>query len=273
MFVGATSASGTAASAATGPVADMLRRSGPGAPHEAIPHGVPPNFAWHDHATVEQLAPPDAISTWQNIRGAVYVDESNVRASNTRVEIKKCESWGLDASTSVWRKYIDLSPDTTGEAVSGRPWKEDFTAPGLRELSDLRNEPDGGVSVINHDGFNYHYYSDTGRAPLVNVGRSFSGYVTGCSFRTVLADPTGPDNRAASRYIANVGNDWKGPNGECTTNSSGSTLCYAIGNSRFLRVTPTWRRVVFTTMTGQDVDTKPLPPQYPFLNPDGSFGD
>jgi len=250
-------------------VKTLLAKYTPGTLHEAIPHGVPANFDWQTKSTIKRLTPPDATTTYLNIRGAVYVDTTNVRPANTRVEIMDCTAYGLLKSTNTWEKYIDLSPGN----MTGRAWKEDFSVPGDANYPNIiKTEADGGKSVINYNGFNFHYYNGAGVA-LVNVGSKYKQYVTSCSTRLVLNNPAGTDDRSQSTYLIDVGNDWKHQDGSCTVNSSGSTLCYAIGAGRFIRVQPRWRRVVFSSMTSADLDANPLPPESVFTNPDGSFGD
>lgn len=247
----------------------FLTKFTPGTLNEAIPHGVPNGNDSKTGSTVKRIDPPTTDMTYLNIRGAVYVDETNVHPANTRVAIADCQAWGLIRASNTWEKYIDLSLGN----VDGRGWAEDFSAPGPQSVTDIRTEADGTRSVVTFDGYNFHYYNKIGKAPLVYAGSEYGDYVTACSARLVLANPAGPDDRASAHYIINTGNDWKRADGSCTQNSSGSTLCYAIGTGAFIKVTSAWRRVVFSTLDASGINNKPLPPEAAFLNPDGSFGN
>ena len=250
-------------------VKTLLARHTAGTLHEAIPHGVPTNHEHRTQAVLKNPTPPNAEMTYINIRGAMYVDESNYRAPNVRVEIMNCQTYGLKQSSNAWEKLIDLSPGK----LSGKGWHEDFSAPGDAIYTNIRTEASGSKSVINYDGYNLHFFNNTNLAPLVYVGYNYSEFVTGCSTRLILEDPSGPDNRNSSAYIITVGNDWKKADNTCTTNSSGATLCYAIGAGRYIRVTSNWRRVIYSSLDSADLSSKPMPPEQLFINPDGSFGD
>lgn len=259
----------TPPSASNDAVKALLGRHTAGSSHEAIPHGVPTNHEHRTKAVLKNPSPPNTEMTYINIRGAVYVDESNYRAPNTRVEIINCQTYGLKQSSNAWEKLIDLSPGK----LAGKGWREDFSAPGDPIYTNIRTEASGSKSVINYDGYNLHFFNNTNLAPLVYVGYNYSEFVTGCSSRLILEDPSGPDNRSTSAYIITTGNDWKKADNTCTTNSSGATLCYAIGAGRFIRVTSNWRRVIYSSLDSTDLNSKPMPPEALFLNPDGSFGD
>jgi len=247
----------------------FLARHTVGTLHEAIPHGVPTNHEHRTKAVLKNPAPPNAEMTYINIRGAVYVDESNYRAPNTRVEIINCQTYGLKQATNAWEKLIDLSPGK----LAGKGWHEDFSTPGDAMYTNIRTEASGSKSVINYDGYNLHFFNNTNLAPLVYVGYNYSEFVTGCSTRLILEDPNGPDNRASSAYIITTGNDWKKADNTCTVNQSGATLCYAIGAGRYIKATSNWRRVVYSSLDSADLNSKPMPPDALFRNPDGSFGD
>jgi hypothetical protein len=253
----------------SGDVKTLLSRHTAGTLHEAIPHGIPTNHEHRTKAVLKNPSPPNADMTYINIRGAVYVDESNYRAPNTRVEVINCQTYGLKKATNTWEKLIDLSPGK----LAGKGWHEDFSSPGDLKYTNIRTEASGSKSVITYDGYNIHFFNNTNLAPLVYVGYNYSEFVTGCSSRLILEDPSGPDNRSESTYIITTGNDWKKADNTCTKNSSGATLCYAIGAGRFIKVNNDWRRVIYSTLDSTDLDSKPMPPEQLFVNPDGSFGD
>lgn len=269
IFIGTFIVTRTFSVAASYDVAGLLAKYTPNTLHEAIPHGVPSNFDWRTKALLKNPTAPNAEMTYMNIRGAVYVDESNVRPANTRVAIVNCEAWGLVTASNTWEKFIDMSPSK----MAGRGWKEDFSTPGAAEFTNVKNEADGSKSVITFDTYNYHYFNNTGQVPLVYVGDKYSEYITACSSRLVLNDPNGPDDRAQSAYIIDVGNDWKKADNTCTKNEFGATLCYGVGAGKFIRVENSWRRVVFSTLDADKISSKPLPPEEAFINPDGTYGD
>lgn len=265
------SASGSRAVIFAPNVKGILMEFLPGTKNEAIPHGVPPNHDAYTGSNVKRIAPPDDAMTYLNMRGAVYVSQANTHPANTRVEIANCQTYGLLKSSNSWQKIIDLSPSK----ITGRAWKEDFSVNdgAGQPYTSIRTENDGFKSVITYEGYNFHYFNQASQAPLVYVGSNYSQFVSACSSRLILANPSGTDDRSQASYIIDIGHDWKTADGGCTTNPYGSTLCYAVGTGRFIKVTANWRRVVYSTMNAAALTSGPLPPVSLFTNPDGTVGD
>tara|TARA_B100002049_G_C16047268_1_gene361806 strand:- start:137 stop:1297 length:1161 start_codon:yes stop_codon:yes gene_type:complete len=247
----------------------FLQVNVPSLNHEAVPHGVPNSYDWKYQSELKNLSPPNSEMTYMNIRGDLYVDTTNVRPANTRVEIANCATWGLAKSNNQWQKIIDMSPNK----FASRGWKEDFSAPGDRALyTDMRDEA-VGVSVVTFDGYNNHFYNNTSEVPLVFVGSNYAHFITSCSSRLILNNPAGADDRGQSTYIIRVGNDWKKSDNTCTINEYGATLCYGSGSSRFIKVQNGWRRLTFNSMNTSQINANPTPPLEAFRNPDGTYGD
>jgi hypothetical protein len=252
-------AGGAAALSATA-LTSALRAVAPGAAHEGTPHGVPAGWDWASRAVAHGVQPPSTDSRFVNLWGQVYVDQTNVRPSNTRVAISGCELWRLPATGTTWER-LQGGP---GSRIEGGAWSEDFSRDG--GPFSLRTEADGSQSTVTADGWNSHFWT---RDPLADSGTGNRAFLVACSARLVLADPALPDDRASSTYLVSVGADWRKSDYACPV-INGITVCNSIGISRMLDVTNTWRRVV---MTSTDLGAGlPLPPVDVLRNPDGTYG-
>jgi len=106
------------------------------------------------------------------------------------------EAYYLSISDSKWHL---LQKDIM---VTGAAYVEDYHD-DIHKPVDIREEPDGSISVTAGDGYNFHFWPSKGRTNyLVNE-------VDGC-FITILAklildDPNGPDDRDSARYVLSVG--------------------------------------------------------------------
>jgi len=241
----------------------------PGSLHESEPHGVPKNYDWSAKTTLKRPEAPDSQTTYLNFWGQIYFDETNSKPMNTRVAVANCSVWGLEKSTNSWRSIMDNKPT----ALSGGAWAEDFqTKPPKGQFYDQRPEADGSQSFDMFPGYTAHYFPKYPN-DLVNVGYDYSEFVTGCSTRLVKKSVTATDDRDDARYLLSVGNDWRRSDYQCEQNANGVSICGGIGVGKFVKITKDWRRVMYSTLSDSDLDSKPLPPANILINPDGSFGD
>lgn len=167
-------------------------------PHEGKPHGVPTSWDWACQPRAGLATPPTnwtAAIAW----GQVYEWIEGNPATNTRVQIKDMEMYYLSRIDSSWH----LLQQTT--SVAGAAYREDF-ANDENKAADLRQEPDGGVSITAGDGYNFHFWPTSGRSEWP-VNEVIGCFVT-VKARLILDDPNEVDDRNIAKYLISVGGDW-----------------------------------------------------------------
>lgn len=204
--------------------------------HEGQPHGVPSWWDWAQGPKVDNAVPPagmGAMTAW----GQVYADTTNARPANVRVQVRNMEAYVYLRSQARW---VRVQADAV---VEGAHYVEDFSG-NTSVPTSLRSEPDGGLSFVMQDGYNFHFWPKAGRGALANpadVGAVFTTFQA----RLILDDPNGPDNRSAARFIANAGGDWwrsvTAPFAGDFSNNPG------IGEGRFTYLTSAWSAINFYT--------------------------
>jgi hypothetical protein len=110
-----------------------------GTPNEGVMHGVPSNYDWSSQAVEHAGVNPPAGTGYTNYWGQMYVDSTDIRPANTRVDVANCGYWVLRNGASTWEE-IQSSP------FDGGPFKEDFTSSA--GSLNVRAEPDGSQSLI-----------------------------------------------------------------------------------------------------------------------------
>ena len=202
---------------------------------DGAPHGVPTYWSWAQKPSLQSVTPPagmSAITGW----GQIYSDASNVQPANVRVELRNMETYVWSNTNHAWTRV------QAAAHVDGAHFVEDF-AGNAATPTDLRAEPDGGVSTGMASGFNFHFWPATGRGALPNPS-DVGGVYTTVQARLILDNPSGPDNRGQARYLANTGGDW------WRTTSIGygdGTNNPGVGQSRFTYVTSDWTAINFYT--------------------------
>jgi len=214
--------------------------------HEALPHGVPESYGWQKCPRVGMGNDPGdfrALMPW----GQVYVSEEGNQANNTRVELRHLETYYLSRKDGLWHLW---SSDYT---VEGASYVEDFVD-DISIPADVRNEESGAVSIRCEEGYNYHFWSPSGRTSIDPT--DIAGVFSSCQARLVLHDPALPDDREKSTYMLSVGADyWKALDSEWdqwTTNGD-------IGIGRFRFVTSDWRAYNMHTLTEEKLRANPPP--------------
>ena len=127
-------------------------------PHDAKLHGVPASYDWSRGPRMGHGTPPadfKAFIPW----GQVYEPADGNPATNTRVQLRDIRAYVLSKKTGKWQLL------THSDDVEGGAFREDFAGNDSKP-ADVRNEPDGGVSVKAGDGYNFHFWSSTGRQPI-----------------------------------------------------------------------------------------------------------
>jgi hypothetical protein len=195
-------------------------------PHDASPHGVPASYDWSAGPRMGLGNNPGeftAIIPW----GQVYECAEGNLVTTTRVHIRNIGLYILSKSTGQW-KQVQRFP-----AVAGAAYREDLKYDANRPAGE-RIEPEGGLSVIAGDGYNYHFFT----------------------WRDSI-DPDSPDDRAQACYLLSMGADyWRdlkvGWNAQFTNNGD-----VAIG--KFKRVTVKLQAFNVTSLSADEIRQNPPP--------------
>jgi hypothetical protein len=214
--------------------------------HEALPHGVPESYGWQKCPRVGMGNDPGsfaALMPW----GQVYVSEKGNDAPNTRVELRHLETFYLSRKDGLWHLW---SGDYT---VEGASYVEDFVD-DISIPADVRQEDSGTVSIRCEEGYNYHFWSPSGRTSLDST--DIAGVFSTCQARLILHDPDLPDDRQRSTYMLSVGADyWKALDSEWDqwrTNGD-------IGIGRFRFISKEWEAFNMHTLTEEALRANPPP--------------
>lgn len=217
-------------------VANLLKHDMSGR-HAGRMHGVPPSYNWAKHPRVGVGNHPDrhgftAVSAW----GQIYEDVHGSPARNVRVSCRDISLWILSRRTGRWHRL------NASRGVNGANYVEDYDGNASRPAA-LRQEPHGAVSATLGGGYNFHFYSVRGRAPI--DPSDIEGVVSMYSARVITDDPSGVDERHLARYLASAGADYwldrhvgAGP---------GTVADVGIGKARYL--TPTWMTLTMSTLS------------------------
>jgi hypothetical protein len=180
--------------------------------------------------------------------GQVYETVAGNPATNTRVQLRNLKLYMLSKKTNKWT-YL-----TGSLAVDGAAYVEDFAGDQSRP-ADIRIEPDGTVSVKAGGGYNFHFWSKSGRATI--KPSDVAGLFATCQARLILHDPAQPDDRATAQYVLSIGADyWK----NLTTGWCADWTCnYDAGIGRFKYVTIEWQAFNMHSLTEATVRNSPPP--------------
>lgn len=172
--------------------ADMIGR------HEGRLHGVPD---WYDWAAGPRLGMGNDPGDWEALIpwGQIYEDADGSPARNVRVACRDMAAWVRSRRTGRWTSVV------SSVGVDGANYAEDYVD-NESKPADLRQEPDGSVSATLGDGYNFHFWTTTGRVEI--DPDDIGGVVTLYSARVIVDDPAGPDERDRARYLAGGGGDY-----------------------------------------------------------------
>ena len=231
---------GTTPNLAAALASDMMGKN------EGTPHGVPFSYAWATGPAVEMGNNSNswkAATAW----GVVYEAAQTNPAVNTRVNIRDVQFYLFQKSTKKWL----LLQNTNTPA--GAAYLESF-AGNLNKPGDVRNEPDGTISVRAGGGYNYHFYP-AARASInpLDIG----GIVTIFQARLIVGNPALPDDRNIAAFLAGAGGDYY----PALTGSWPTILSYnpgiAVGKEKYVETY--WRFYSMTTMSLVQLQSNPPP--------------
>ena len=219
-------------------------------PHEGYARGVNYDggeaWSWVYHPRIGYGNNPpagwDAFIPW----GQVYADTSNTFVENVRFELRNLQGWYLSKQDKQWHRWSGPEP------IIGANYAEDFADDENIE-ADIETTADGGITSTLVEGYNFHFFHEN-RVPIDPA--DIAGVWTFCEGRLVLADPNGPDNRAAARLLMSVGGDyWESLEAawdQWTTNGD-------VGIGRFKYLTPEWQAFNMHTLTAAQLRDTPPP--------------
>lgn len=217
--------------------------------HDAPAHGVPESWSWANAPRLGLANHPGECTqfvAW----GQIYEAKSGNHASNTRVQVKDLEAFYLGAKDGRWH-MLQAAASLTGGKLNGASYAEDF-AGNANKPADIRREPDGSVSVKLEKDRNFHFYP----AKRVNVDPAdIAGIFATARARTVVDDPSLPDDRAQARYLMGMGGDYWLEGAAWDHLKSNNDA--AIGRFKF--VTPAWQSFNMTTLSGSVLRRNPPP--------------
>jgi hypothetical protein len=216
--------------------------------NEAHPHGVPASYGFYakpvlnnGNNTTNEHGTNNAFTIW----GTIYVDALGSDATNTRVAVRNCRAYWKKASTNVWSGW---GPSMYSFDAADYP--EDFQ--GSASGTDSRKEPDGSTSYLPGLGKTAHFYGPFPRIPI--AAGDVGGIVAVCEARLVLNNPAAQDDRAAARFLANVGADYYP-----SVSGGGIYNNPSVGGGKFKRVTSSWRSFAMTTLEYSELVKNPPP--------------
>jgi hypothetical protein len=222
--------------------------------HEALPHGVPASFGWAQGPVFSMGNDAKgwkAITAW----GVVYEDAKGNQATNTRVNIRGMKTYLLQKTTGKW-----LLVQNTNAPV-GAAYREDFSG-DINKPADVRHEPDGSISAVAGEGYNFHFFP-AARATI--DPNNLGGVVVVLEARLIVGDLSKPDDRSSARYLCGSGADYYpsldgGWPGDASFNPG-----VAIGKMKYVRTT--WRSFTMTTLTLNELRSNPPPLNFHGIQP------
>jgi len=216
-------------------------------PHEGEPHGVPTSYNWSRKPRIGMGKNPGrfrAITAW----GQLYEDAAGNPARNTRVQIRDMRTYVLSKKDGKWH----LIQQSRG--VEGGAYREDF-AGDINKPADIRNEPNGSISVTAGGGFNFHFWPSSGRASI--DPNDIAGVFITVQARLIIADPDKPDDLSQARYLLSAGGDYWS---SLTARWDNWTTNGDIGIGRFKYVTKDWKSFNMSTVSAQTLQNN-----FPYL--------
>jgi hypothetical protein len=218
-------------------------------PHDARPHGVSSSVDWANAPRTGYGNHPPAGWTAAIPWGQVYEPIDGNPAVNTRVALRNMYMYVLSKKTGQWQLVQG------SKKVSGDAFREDF-ADNLTSPADIRLEPDGSLSVKPGGGYNFHFWTSTGRG-LIDA-EDIAGVFTTVQARLVLEDPAGADDLSQARFLLSMGADyWQSLGAEWDYWKTNGDVAIA----RFKWVTPDWQAFNMTTLTLGELEQNPPPLQ------------
>jgi hypothetical protein len=217
-------------------------------PHEGKPHGVPTDLSWASKPRIGMGNNPEnyqAMTAW----GQLYEDSLGNPAINTRVQIKNIKAYMLGKRDGKWHLLQGSLK------VEGAAFREDFVG-NANKPADIRNEPDGSISVKAGQGYNFHFWTANGRK-LIDPN-DVAGIFTTVLARLIVDNPQQVDDRSKARYLLSMGGDyWL--NRTVQWESWTNPVVGDIGIGKFKYVTAKWQAFNMITLSPTQIRQNPPP--------------
>jgi hypothetical protein len=214
--------------------------------HEGIPHGVPPSYDWASRPRIGMGDNPEgsrAMIAW----GQLYEAAEGNPAWNTRVEIQNIKAYMLSKQDGKWHLL------QSSKGVEGAAFREDF-ANDTNKATDVRYEQDGSISVKAGNGYNFHFWCETGRASI--APDDVDGIFTTAQARLKVDNIQAQDDRAKARYLLSMSGDYW-PDLNAKWQERPKIVDIAIG--KFKYVTKEWQAFNMTTLSPTEIIENPPP--------------
>lgn len=210
--------------------------------HTGTPAGVPNYYGWKTRPYVETGI--NVPENWNTILpwGQVYADQSQPNPDktfpNARVHIKDLQLY-IYLKNNTWKLIqSDRNPE-------GAAYVEDY-ANDTHKKADIRRENGGGISVKAGSGFNFHFWSASGRKAFDR--NNIKGVFVICKARLIGFEKYD----TLPKYLVNVGGDYWRNQTVVWTPGIVNTVCIGIG--RFKHVTPEWQYFIMHTFSQEEVN-------------------
>lgn len=215
-------------------------------PHEGNPHGVPLSWDWATGPSIDMGSHPPKNFTAMCAWGQLYEDSEGNSSVNTRVQIRDLKAYLLSLSSGEWHLVQDSN------VVDGAAYLEDYSG-NVNIPADIRNEADGGISVVAGNGYNFHFWP---KERVLIDPPGIGGVFVTVEARLVVDEADKPDDRAKARYLLNVGADyWL----DLDVGWQNGLTNAGIGMGRFKYVEVTWKKFNMITLTAAEVYKNPPP--------------
>jgi len=225
-------------------------------PHEGeLPKHIRDFWSWGKYPVLHSGSNPGSF-TAMTLWGNLYEDQKypGNQATNARVHLKNAKSYMLSKRDNKWHL---LQSDIR---VYGGLY--DFIN-NKQENATIRNESDGGVSVIADGIYCFHFW--VSRAPIDPT--DIAGIFTTIQARLIIDDPNKPDDRDLARFILNMGADyWRNmvvnpieTDCEKATDARNDQNNCSVGHGRFKYVSNEWKSFNMITVPEEEVRKNPPP--------------
>ncbi|MBE9169533.1 hypothetical protein IQ238_19055 [Pleurocapsales cyanobacterium LEGE 06147] len=215
-------------------------------PHEGMPHGVPTSYDWAYGPRLSMGNNPknfQAMIAW----GHLYEDSKGNPATNSRVQIKHIKAYMLSKRDGKWHLL------QSSKKVEGAAYREDY-AGDVSKPANIRDEPDGSLSVKAGEGYNFHFWCANGRVSI--NPKDIAGILTTVQARLIIDNPRQRDDRSKARYLLSMGGDyWL----DLTAQWDNFKTNADIGIGKFKYVTTRWQAFNMTTLSPTEIRQNPPP--------------
>lgn len=180
------------------------------------------------------------------------------RAPNTRAQVRDLQLWWLMSNGQWVLGGHDPKPagemyhaSWAGDAYTAENAFRDETGNGGGVSARYINMNAPGTSSYQFDQYLWHFYGSRASVPSGYVGLAIAYFA-----RKILHDPSGPDDRANARLLADTAGDWWTTADARWDNFKTNG---PMGYNRFKYLTNDWQMISFHTLTEAQITANPPP--------------